>query len=350
MPQANNMIDLRSDTAIQPTAAMLNAIRAVQFRDDLLREDESTNKLIEKTCMSLGLEDAVLTPSGTMSNQIAVATLTRPGVEVVLGPESHIRNLEGAGLAANAGVQIRCVPVHQGVYDTDALEAAVRATTLQEAPTGLISLEATYDLNSGYVTPLDNYREIRHISNAHGVPVFLDGARVFNSAYALGVDPIEICQYVDAVQFCLNKGLGAPLGSMLLGSKEFIRRARHVRQRLGGGMRHTALLAAPALLALDQWQNTIASDHFQARWLADRLHTVHGLTVNNLPIPSNIINLRIAPEVMTADRFIEALNDHDIFAKSIGDSSVRLATHRSIQSADLEYVCRTIAQLLNTSR
>lgn len=329
---------------------MLAAIGAVKFRDDLLREDEATNALVEKTSAMLGTADAVLTPSGTMSNQIAVAALARPGDEVVLGPESHIRNLEGAGLAATAGVQIRCVPVNRGVYDTDALAAAIRGATLQEAATGLISLEATYDLNSGYVTPLDNYREIKRIADTHGVPVFLDGARIFNSAHALDVDPHEICQYVDAVQFCLNKGLGAPLGSMLAGSAEFIAKARRIRQRLGGGMRHTGLLAAPGLIAIEEWRSTIPSDHSRALRAAERLHAVDGLSVVNRPIHSNIIHLTIDDQVTTGDHFVAALDARGVRVKRIGNASVRLVTHRSTSTADLDSACDAIEDVMAGQR
>lgn len=339
-------IDLRSDTAIQPTAAMLESVRDLMFADDMLREDDATNALLQRACEILDAEDAVLTPSGTMSNQIAVITLTSPGDEVILGPESHVRNLEGAGLAANAGVQVRCVPVEQGVYDTDALERTVRHGTLQEAPTGLISLEASYDLNSGYLTPLDNFREVRRIASAHGIPVYLDGARLFNTAHALGVEPAEIVREVDAVQFCLNKGLGAPLGSLLLGSAPFIERARRVRQRLGGGMRHTGLLAAPGLLALQDWQQTIAADHEAAQWLAQRVSTVAGITVVNQPVQTNIVTLAIAESVLSTDAFVDDLAARGVLVKRVAADQVRLVMHRSAGPEDLERACAAIEDVL----
>ncbi|WP_114908076.1 threonine aldolase family protein [Ornithinimicrobium murale] len=342
-------IDLRSDTAIQPTPAMLEAVQALGFRDDLLREDESTNALVQQTCTVLGTADAVLTPSGTMSNQIAVMAFTSPGEEVILGPASHVRNLESAGLAANAGVQIRCIPVDRGTYDTDALARELRASSLQVARTGLISLEATYDLNSGFVTPLENYRDIRRIADEHDVPVFLDGARLFNSAHALGVDPREIAQHVHAVQFCLNKGLGAPLGSMLAGSQAFIERARRLRQRLGGGMRHTGWLAAPGLIALQEWQDTIAADHRAAQQVAERLDSVVGLTVVNRPVETNIVSLQVDPAVLSIDAFIEALIARGVYVKRIGDDRVRLVTHRSASTDDLERACTAIEQTVRSA-
>ena len=339
-------IDLRSDTAIQPTAAMLDSVRDLLFRDDMLREDDATNTLLRRACELLGTEDAVLTPSGTMSNQIAVIALTSPGDEVVLGPESHVRNLEGAGLAANAGVQVRCVPVEHGVYDTDALERTVRPGSLQEAPTGLISLEASYDLNSGYLTPLDNFREVRRVASGHGIPVYLDGARLFNTAHALGVAPAEIVQEVDAVQFCLNKGLGAPLGSLLLGSAPFIDRARRVRQRLGGGMRHTGLLAAPGLLALEDWQETIAADHEAAQWVAQRVNALPGVTVVNRPVRTNIVTLAIAETVLSTDDFVDGLAARGVLVKRIAADRVRLVMHRSVGPEELEVACAAIEDVL----
>jgi len=341
-----NTIDLRSDTAIQPTTPMLEAVRHLQFGDDLLCEDQSTNTLVTQACTLLGKEDAVLTPSGTMSNQIAIAALTQPGDEVLLGPKSHIRNLESAGLAVISGAQIRCIPVQNGVYDIDTLESTITSGTLQEAPTGLISLEATYDLNSGYVTPLENYQAIRRIATKHNLPVFLDGARLFNAAHTLDVEPHQICQYVDAVQFSLNKGIGAPLGAILLGTKNFIATARRLRQRLGGGMRHSGLLAAPAIIALNEWRTTIETDHINARWLADQLNTNKHLTINNHPIDSNIINLTLNHNRMTVTSLIQALEKRDIYVKQIGDASARLVTHRSVSTTDLQYVSKQIHQII----
>lgn len=341
-------IDLRSDTAVQPTRAMLERINSLYFGDDLLGEDQATNALVAECARMLGTEHAMLTPSGSMSNQIAVATLTRPGDEVVLGAASHIYNLEVAGLAANTGVQARCVPVHQGVYDTDALEAAIRTAQLQVAATGLISLESTYDLNSGYVTPLENLREIRRIADRYGLPVYLDGARIFNAAEALGVELPDICQYVDAVQLCLNKGLGAPLGSVLAGSRRFVDSARRIRQRLGGGMRHTGLLAAPALVALPDWRTRIGADRIKAGRIADKLQGVPHLTINNAPLHSNIVNLTV--DVKPFDQFIERLSERGVFVKKVGPDRVRLVAHSSVTENDIDHACEMIGAVVSACR
>src|SRR5699024_7146800 len=240
--------DLRSDTAIQPTVAMIDGLRGMHFADDLLGEDTATNTLLARLSDAFGMESAVITPSGTMSNQIAAAVISRPGAEVIVGDASHIYNLEVGGLAANSGVQVRAVPAERGEYPVNEIEAALRSRALQVSATSGIFLESTYNLNAGHVMSLANLAAIREVADRHGVFVYLDGARVFNAAIALDVPLQEITRHVDAVQICLNKGLGGPLGSVLVGSAEFIDEARLVRQRLGGGMRHTGFIAAPGLL------------------------------------------------------------------------------------------------------
>src|SRR5699024_4293318 len=196
-------------------------------------------------------ESALITPSGTMSNQISAAVISRPGTEVIVGDASHIYNLEAGGLAANSGVQARTVRAEAGEYALEEIEAALRSTALQVSPTNGIFLESTYDLNAGHVTSLKNLAAIRDLANRHSAFVYMDGARVFNAAVVLDVPLQEITRHVDAVQICLNKGLGGPLGSVLAGSKEFVDEARLVRQRLGGGIRHTGFIAAPGLLAFE---------------------------------------------------------------------------------------------------
>lgn len=340
---ARALLDLRSDTASQVSREMLEALQQTAFGDDLLREDESTNALIQEACSLFGMEDAVLTPSGTMSNQIAVIVSASPGSEVLLGPESHVFNLESGGLSANAGVQARSVPVVEGVYSADAIEQAIRVRSLQEAGTGLICLEATYDLNKGFATPIDNFAAVRQVSERSGVPVFLDGARVLNLAVATGVHPSEICMYVDSVQICLNKGLGAPQGSLLMGSADFIRGARFVRQRLGGGMRHTGMFAAPGRIALRDWESTLSQDHDNATELAAMLESIDGVRVVNSPVPTNILNVAVLDSDGRGDGFVERLRRGGVLAKLIGPASVRLVTHRTIKQSDLERVAHAIS-------
>ncbi|WP_120004068.1 threonine aldolase family protein [Nesterenkonia muleiensis] len=344
----NSLIDLRSDTAIQPTHEMLRRLESLYFGDDLLEEDQATNLLLVKSSEMIGMESALLTPSGSMSNQISVAVFTQPGQEVLLGHASHIRNLEAGGLAANSGVQIRCTPVHQGIYDADALEASIREAQLQVAATGLISLESTYDLNAGYVPSLENLREIHSISRRYDLPIYMDGARIFNAAEALGVELADICQYVDAVQFCLNKGLGAPLGSVLVGSRRFISSARRARQRFGGGMRHTGLLAAPALLALPEWRK-VSSDRIKARKIANSLSDVPHIALNNSPIQSNIVSFSVSTGKMSIDDFIEQLARRHVLVKKIGSDQVRLVAHRSVSHEDIELACSVIIETLAAS-
>jgi threonine aldolase len=247
-------IDLRSDTAALPTEGMFDAMRAAELGDDVLGEDVNVRKLEETAARMFGKEAALLVSTGSMANQVAVMVYTQRGQEVIVGAESHMYNLEGAGLAALSQVQARPVSCPKGYFDPAKVAGAIQGTGVQSARTGLICLENTYNLNRGYVMSLENIAEIASLATKNGIPVYMDGARIFNAAAALGIEAEEIARHVDAVQFCMTKGLGAPFGSLLMGRNEFIREARIVRQRIGGGIRHLGLLNLFSLGLLSQYR------------------------------------------------------------------------------------------------
>lgn len=336
--------DLRSDTAIQPTVAMIDGLRGMHFADDLLGEDTATNTLLARLSDAFGMESAIITPSGTMSNQIAAAVISRPGAEVIVGDASHIYNLEAGGLAANSGVQVRAVPAERGEYPVNEIEAALRSRTLQVSATSGIFLESTYNLNAGHVTSLENLAAIREVADRHGVFVYLDGARVFNAAIALDVPLQEITRHVDAVQICLNKGLGGPLGSVLVGSGEFIDEARLVRQRLGGGMRHTGFIAAPGLLALEDWRERMARDHEHAQVLQEALDASPHVRVVNGPVETNIVTFEVqGTDAQVAD--VEArLVRAGVHVKPVGHHRFRAVTHSTLSREDIEFCAATIVE------
>ncbi|NWO07189.1 MAG: aminotransferase class I/II-fold pyridoxal phosphate-dependent enzyme [Alteromonadaceae bacterium] len=344
----NKVIDLRSDTASQPTPEVREAVLSVPMGDDLLREDETTNTLLTTFCQMLGMEDALLSSSGTMSNQIAIKALTKPGDEILLGPESHILNLEAAGTAANSHVQTRDINVHRGQYDPQDIESSVFDATLQRAPTSVVCLESSYDLNSGYVTTLENLREIRRIADKFEIPIFMDGARVLNAACTLEVELREICQYVDAVHVSLNKGLGAPIGSILAGSGTFIRKSRRIRQRLGGGIRHTGFMAAPALVTLDNWRDRLERDHRLTSHIANHLDSKSLFTIINQPVETNIVCVGLNTDQIEISCLIKFLKTENILVKQVSQNAIRLVVHQTITSEDVQETIRAFDKFMES--
>ncbi|MFD1708355.1 threonine aldolase family protein [Siminovitchia sediminis] len=339
-------LDLRSDTASLPTEKMKKAMFNATLGDDILKEDPSVNELEELAASMLGMEAALFVISGTMANQIAVMTLTERGQEVILGPESHLYNLEVAGLAALSQVQVRPVKVENGCYDIDHVKEAIQEKGIQSATTGLICLENTYNLNEGSVVPLKNMAEIKEIADKHNIPVYLDGARLFNAAAYLGVKPSEVCQHVDAVQFCLTKGLGCPLGSILAGPKTFIEEAKRIRQRLGGGMRQAGVIAAPGIVGLTEMVDRIGEDHVTAAKLFNGLRTIPGIKPTANHFHTNIVSVEIDKDSWNADRFIEALKKYNILVKKVGSHRVRMVTHYHIRDEDINHVVQCIQTVM----
>lgn len=344
----NNLkiLDVRSDTASLPTPKMREAMYNVNVRDAILNEDPTVSKLEKMAASILGMESALLVVSGTMANQIAIMAMTERGNEVILGPESHLYNLEAAGMAVLSQVQVRIVDVENGAYDIDSLEDAIQKNGVQTAKTGLICLENTYNLNKGSVITLENMARIKDVANRHGIPVYLDGARIFNAATYLKVEPSDICQYVDAVQFCLTKGLGCPIGSILAGSKSFIENARRIRQRLGGGIRQAGIIAAPGIIALQNMTSHMEQDHQKATKLLNGLSKISGIKPISDQFQTNIVSIEIVKDDWDADRFIEELTKNNIFVKRIGKNKVRMVTHYSISNEDIDFIVNTIKTLL----
>ncbi|RNF39466.1 threonine aldolase family protein [Planococcus salinus] len=337
-------IDLRSDTVTLPKPEMIEAIAKASLGDDIMKEDATVNELEKKAAELLGMEDAILTISGTMANQAAIMSFVQRGQEVIVGDQSHIYNLEGAAMAAIAQVQARPVTVMEGYFDPGVVERAISIRDIQKAGTGLISLENTYNLNDGQIVSLENMKEMKELGKSYGIPVYLDGARIFNAAVELGKKPSELCSQVDAVQFCLTKGLGCPLGSVLAGSKEFIREAKVNRQRIGGGMRQAGIIAAPGIYALDHMIGRLAEDNRKASYIARKLAMIEGVSVNE--VQTNIISLRINEMDLLADDLIFFLKQKNIKVKKIGEKQIRMIVHYLISKEDLEYVLLCIKEIM----
>lgn len=331
-------IDLRSDTVTLPKKEMLEAILNAPLGDDIMGEDPTVNELEKRTAKLLGMEDALLLTSGTMANQVAIMTFCHRGEEVIMGEDSHIFTLEGAATSAVAQVQIRPMAVSKGVYDIEKMESLINSGDIQKPKTSLICLENTYNLNKGHIVPLENMKEIRELSRKYHIPVFLDGARLFNASVQLGMEPSVICQEVDAVQFCLTKGLGCPIGSILAGSKEFIEKATLNRQRLGGGMRQAGIIAAPALYALDNMIDRLVEDNKRSKDLASQLAKIDGINIDPDDVQTNIVSPELTKENWNSELLIDFLLKEGIKVKNIGEKQVRMIIHYQITEDHLNHV------------
>lgn len=342
-------VDLRSDTITLPKPEMLEAITQATLGDDILREDPTVKELEEKVAEMLGMESALLVTSGTMANQIAIMSYCRRGEEVIMGEDSHIYTLEGAAASAVAQVQIKPMKVNEGVYDIPTLVSLINKGDIQRAKTSLICIENTYDLNNGYIVPRENLQAIRQVSIQYDIPVYLDGARLFNASVELGVSPATICQEVDAVQFCLTKGLGCPIGSMLAGSKEFIDRAILNRQRLGGGMRQAGIIAAPALYALEHMIDRLHEDNSRAKELGKRLSTLTGIRLDPEKIHTNIVSPELTVDHWNAELLINFLKEKGIKIKKIGNKKVRMVIHYQVTDKDIREVAQAFESFVNAN-
>ncbi|MDD2483917.1 MAG: low specificity L-threonine aldolase, partial [Eubacteriales bacterium] len=272
-------IDLRSDTVTMPTDEMRKAMAEAPVGDDVYGDDPTVNRLEAIAAEKVGKEAALFVPSGTFGNQLCVLTHTRRGDEIILGKNCHIVLHEVGAAAVIAGVQLRTLDTINGMLVPADVEMAIRGKDIHYPDTGLICVENAHGL--GTAIPLDNLLMIKELAEEHGIPVHMDGARIFNAATALGVDAKEIAACCDSVMFCLSKGLAAPVGSMVAGTKEFIDRARKNRKLMGGGMRQAGILAAAGIIALEKMTERLVVDHENAAYLAEQLSKIHGIDVKD---------------------------------------------------------------------
>ena len=326
------IIDLRSDTVTRPTPEMRAAMAAAEVGDDVYGEDPTVNLLERRAAETFGREAALFVPTGTMGNQIAIRVHTQPGQEVIAESRAHILDWEMATTAVFSGCLIRAVPAERGILTWKHIEPAIYPRGAFRAATGLIEIENTANLAGGSVTPLAVMEEIWTKAKERKLPVHLDGARIFNAATALRVDVKTLTRGFDTVMFCLSKGLGAPVGSMLTGSAELIDRARIFRKALGGGMRQVGVLAAAGLIALEQMPARLHEDHANARLLAEALSNLENVTINLKTVETNIVIFRLKGGVSAAE-VVGRLKVRGILASTLGPDMIRLVTHYDVDRA-----------------
>lgn len=335
-------IDLRSDTVTRPTDAMRRAMAAAPVGDDVYGEDMTINALEEKGAALMGKEAGLFVTSGTMGNLLSVLSVCQRGDEIIMEEQMHMFWYEVAGIAALAGVQIRTLPGIRGVVSVDALKAAVRSDDIHYPQTRMFCLENTHNRAGGTVMSKEQMQDLSGAARQAGLWVHTDGARIFNAAVYLGLEPRELAACTDSLTFCLSKGLAAPVGSLLVGPRDFILRARKYRKMLGGGMRQAGVLAAPGLIALDSMRLRLAEDHKNARKLAEGLVRL-GARVDMDTVQTNIIRFQVP---MAAEDFVDRLAERGVLANTTGPDSIRFVTHYEVSEEDVYKVLGVCEEIL----
>jgi len=336
-------VDLRSDTVTLPPPGMRRAIGEAELGDDVFHDDPTVNRLEALAAEVMGKEAAILTTSGTQSNLTAMLSHCQRGDEVIVGNEAHILHYEGGGAFALGGLGLRTVPNDErGRLDLNAVRGAVRPQDVHFPPTGLICVENTHNRCGGSVLSADDLAAVRALADELGLPVHLDGARVFNAAIALGVPASRLAGYADSVSFSLCKGLACPIGSLLCGSRELVRRARRYRKMLGGGMRQAGIIAAAGVYALENMVERLADDHENARVLADGLSAVPGITLTPPP-QSNLVFF--TAEGWDLGELVGRLGEQGALCLDEG-GRIRMVTHYGIERDDVEHAAATVRTLV----
>jgi threonine aldolase len=341
-----DFIDLRSDTVTRPTPEMRKAMAEAEVGDDVFGEDPTVNALQAKIAGVLRKEAALFVPSGTMANQLSIKSHTQPGDEVIIEASSHPYNFEGGAGAALSGIQFQCLRGVRGVLEPSQIEEAIRPADHHFAVTRLICVENTHNRGGGSIYPLEKMIEIYRLAQSRGLLVHLDGARLWNASVATGIRPYEYAQYADSVSVCLSKGLGAPIGSVVAGSKSFIDRVHRFRKMFGGGMRQAGIVAAAGIYALDRHFERLAEDHQNARRLAVGLKELKGVSIEPKFVETNIVIFDVANSGMTAAQVTEAMKKEGILIHPIGKTQIRLVTHLDITHEDIETALKAFRKLL----
>jgi threonine aldolase len=340
-------IDLRSDTVTRPTPAMRRAMAEAEVGDDIYGEDPTVNRLEQRAAEILGKEAGLFVPTGTMGNVIAIKIHTEHGQEVVCESRAHILDWELSMTAWFAGCLVRPVYVEDGILTWTKLRDALRFPSPHCAPTGLIEIENTHNMAGGTVYPMDVLQEICENAHGHGIPVHMDGARIFNAACHLNRPVRELAAPADTVMFCLSKGLGAPVGSMLVGPAKAIERGRLYRKRLGGAMRQVGVLAAAGLIALEEMPHRLGEDHANARFLAGELAKLSGLKLHPERVQTNIVVFDVSVTGLNSTEFIARLKPHGVLmSEASTPREVRAVTHFDVTRQDCARAAEAVAELL----
>ncbi len=340
------LIDLRSDTVTQPTPEMRQAMAAAPVGDDVFGEDPTVNQLQETVAEMFGKEAALFVPSGTMGNQVSINAHTQPGDEVICDYNAHIFNYEGGAPALLSGVQLHPLLGRNGVITAEQIEAVIRPADHHFPHTQLIEIENTHNRAGGAIFPLNEMKKIYELARLHKLAVHLDGARIWNASVATGIPLTEYARYADSVSACFSKGLGAPVGSIVVGSRAFIEKAHRYRKVYGGGMRQAGILAAAALYALQHHLDRLAEDHHHARTLAETLAEFEEIQVDLTTVQTNIVIFHVVSERLSAEDFVARCRQAGLLMLAIGGDRVRLVTHLHISDDDVARAIEILTSVL----
>ncbi len=337
------IIDLRSDTVTKPSKAMLEAMMNAPLGDDVFNEDPTVNALQEKAAKLFGMEDAIFCSSGTQTNQIAIKVHTQPGDEVICDALSHIYLYEGGGIAFNSGASVRLLHGDNGRFTADDVIKNINDDNVHFPASKMVSIENTVNKGGGVCWDIESLKSIKQVCQQHNLILHLDGARLFNALIAKGESPLQYGQIFDTISICLSKGLGAPVGSLLLGKKEHIYKARRIRKVMGGGMRQAGILAAAGIYALDNHVDRLQDDHDKAKLIASALKDLHWVELI-YPVETNIVIFKLN-EQMDAKQFIQKLDIAGFKATTMGNQLVRFVCHLDQDMSDIERLAEVLKKL-----
>jgi threonine aldolase len=340
----HDVVDLRSDTLTTPTPEMRAAMAQAEVGDDVWGEDPTVQRLEARAAERCGKAAGLFLASGTMGNQVAVLAHTQPGQEVLVESEAHMLSLEVAGIARLALCQTRPLDSARGLPAPEAVRAAIRPPDIHYPVTGLLALENTHNRRGGTAFAPEEIGAVAAVAREHGIPVHLDGARLFNACVALGRQAHEYGAVVDTIQFCVSKGLAAPVGSVLVGPEPFIQRARRMRKLLGGGMRQVGVLAAAGLIALDRMVDRLAEDHANARRLAEGLAALPGIRLDPARVQTNIVIFDVARAGAAAE-LVEGCRARKVKIHAVGPTAIRCVTHKDVDADDVERALSAIREI-----
>jgi len=344
------LCDLRSDTVTRPTDAMRRAMAEAEVGDDVFGDDPNVNALEREAADLLGREAALFVPSGTMGNQIALKFATRAGDEAIVEERSHMLLYEVGAAGMISGVQLRTCPSTRGVLDLAAVRRSIRdPRDLHQPRTSFLAIENTHNVGGGLPIPVEHLEELAGIAAEHDLHFHMDGARLFNAAISLGVEPAELARHPKSVMFCLSKGLGAPVGSLLVSDADVIRSCRRIRKALGGGMRQAGIVAAAGRIALSSQVGRLVEDHRRARRLGEAAATMPGITVDLDTVASNMVYLDVDESVGGAEALEARLLSRGVGAVALGPQTLRLVTHLDVDDAALDEGIRVLGEILHES-
>ncbi len=340
------MIDLRSDTVTKPTPGMRTAMAQAEVGDDVYGEDPTVNALEAMAARILKKEAALLVPTGVMANQLCIRLHTRPGDEIIAEQTAHVIRYEGGSASALSQVQVCCVEGERGLLSAERVAAAIRPLDVHHPPTTLLCLEQTHNVGGGSVYPLSAMRELAGLAAARGLASHLDGARIFNAAVATGVPAAAFAAPFDTVSFCLSKGLGAPVGSMIVSTRERIAALRRLRKMFGGGMRQAGILAAAGLYALERHVERLRDDHDNAKQFALQLQQIPTVYVDPDRVETNIVLFEVVRSDRSTGDLARAMKDAGVLLNAVGEHRFRAVTHLDVSSADVDLAARRIGTVL----